>query len=169
MTETSSVVSGIEPLIRPAEEKDRPAICLMDHEGRMHVASSRGGDAWIAEHPPIEEILGTSGMRILVAELSGVVVGFSSSFDKEVRDRGRVCSIERIYVDACAREVGCGDALLAEEIAGALERRCGIIEARALPGDRETKNLYERAGITARSITVSKRLNDPSTEEVVSR
>jgi len=35
-----------------------------------------------------------------------------------------------------------------------------IVEAEALPGDRETKNLYERAGITARNIVVSKRLVD---------
>ena len=32
------------------------------------------------------------------------------------------------------------------------------LEGEALPGDRETKNLYERAGITARLITVSKSL-----------
>lgn len=169
MTENSPEVSGIQPLIRLAEEKDHSAVCLMDHEARRRVAGTRGGDAWIAEHPPIEDLLNTSGLRILVAELSGVVVGFSSSFDQDIRGRGRVCSIERVYVDVSAREIGCGDALLAEEISRALERRCGIIEARALPGDRETKNLYERAGITARSITVSKRLNDPSTEEPASR
>ena len=32
------------------------------------------------------------------------------------------------------------------------------IEAVALPGDRETKNLFERAGLTARKITVYKSL-----------
>ncbi len=36
-------------------------------------------------------------------------------------------------------------------------RRAGmrLLEGEALPGDRDTKNLYERAGIKARLITVS--------------
>ena len=33
-----------------------------------------------------------------------------------------------------------------------------LIEAETLPGDRHLKNLYERAGVAARLITVSKRL-----------
>ena len=33
-----------------------------------------------------------------------------------------------------------------------------VVEGTALPGDRDTKNLYERAGITARKIIVSTRL-----------
>jgi len=35
---------------------------------------------------------------------------------------------------------------------------CAAIEGEALPGDRDVKNLYERAGITARLIVVSKAL-----------
>ena len=33
-----------------------------------------------------------------------------------------------------------------------------LVEGHALPGDRNIKNLYERAGVTARLITVSRRL-----------
>ena len=40
----------------------------------------------------------------------------------------------------------------------AVEAGASVLEGQALPGDRETKNLYERAGITARLITVSRRL-----------
>jgi GNAT superfamily N-acetyltransferase len=169
MTEDSAKIPRIEPIIRAAVKEDRPAIVLMDLEGRSRVAGQRGGDAWIAEHPPIEDLLRNPDVRVLVAELTGVVIGFSSSFDVQDLLRGRICCIERVYVDVGAREIGCGDALLAEEISAALIRHCEIIEAHALPGDRETKNLYERAGITARSITVSKRLSDPSTEERASR
>ena len=59
-----------------------------------------------------------------------------------------------------ARELGFGDALLAAMIDIGRSRGCRHVEAHALPGDRETKNLYERAGITARLITVSRRLDD---------
>ena len=37
----------------------------------------------------------------------------------------------------------------------ARHRGCSLLEGASLPGDRETKNLYERAGIKARLITVS--------------
>lgn len=167
MSEPSS--SGVAPLVRLAIESDRSAVCAMDRRGREKAAGTRGGDGWIAEHPPIDELLEKSGTRILVAELAGVVVGFSSSFDNVEDTRGRVCCVERVYVEEEAREVGCGDALLAQEISGALVRGCEIIEAQSLPGDRETKNLYERAGITARLITVSKRLSGPSIEVPASR
>jgi hypothetical protein len=33
-----------------------------------------------------------------------------------------------------------------------------VLEGTALPGDRDTKNLYERAGVVARKIVVSKPL-----------
>ena len=73
--------------------------------------------------------------------------------------RGRVFTVERVYVRDQARELGFGDALVAAAMREAEAERCQYFEAVALPGDRETKNLYERAGITARSIVVSRRFD----------
>ena len=64
----------------------------------------------------------------------------------------------QVYVEPQAREVGFGDWLLEAALAEARTQGCIVIEGYALPGDRATKNLYERAGITARKITVSKAL-----------
>ena len=57
-----------------------------------------------------------------------------------------------------AREVGFGDALLESAVEAGRAAGCVVIEGEALPGDRDLKNLYERAGITARLIIVSKPL-----------
>jgi len=65
-----------------------------------------------------------------------------------------------VHVVTAARELGFGDALLVSMIDIGRSHGCRHVEAQALPGDRETKNLYERAGITARLITVSRRLDD---------
>ena len=67
----------------------------------------------------------------------------------------------REYSCTLAPQIGCGDALVdeARSIAKSGSRR---LEAIALPGDRETKNLYERAAITAKAITVAVDLSDPS-------
>ena len=40
----------------------------------------------------------------------------------------------------------------------AREQELTALDALALPGDRETKNLYERSGLVARLITVTKKL-----------
>lgn len=133
------------------------------------MGGQRGGEAWLAEHPPLDELLKDGMFRVLVAVLGEEIVGYSISTDEADHQRGLICRIERVYVDKGAREIGCGDSLLAEEIRRARNRSCDWIEADALPGDRETKNLYERAGITARRITVSKRLSDPSIAEDASR
>ena len=63
-----------------------------------------------------------------------------------------------MYVEPEARELGFGDDLLAMATAAARDRGCVALEATALPGDRMTKNLYERAGITTRKLTVWTRL-----------
>ena len=53
---------------------------------------------------------------------------------------------------------GFGDALLESAVEAGRAAGCVVIEGEALPGDRDLKNLYERAGITARLIIVSKPL-----------
>ncbi|MEZ5297807.1 MAG: GNAT family N-acetyltransferase [Ilumatobacteraceae bacterium] len=72
-----------------------------------------------------------------------------------------------VYVDDVfvhqAREVGFGDALLAAVIERGVGRGARRIEAEALPGDRDTKNLYERAAITAKRITLSAAIGDAGT------
>ena len=69
-----------------------------------------------------------------------------------------VARIDQVFVDADARELGFGDALVAAAMAWGREVGAELVEAETLPGDRNLKNLYERAGVTARLITVSKRL-----------
>ncbi len=75
-----------------------------------------------------------------------------------IADPMPVARIDQVFVDADARELGFGDALVAAAMDWGREVGAELIEAETLPGDRNLKNLYERAGVTARLITVSKRL-----------
>mgnify|MGYP003348556134 CR=1 FL=1 len=61
----------------------------------------------------------------------------------------------QVFVEAEARELGLGDALLGTAIDAARRTGCSRLEGSALPGDRLTKNLYERAGVVARKIVLS--------------
>ena len=146
---------SVEPDIRLAVSGDEDIIVELDSALRASVAGQRGGAGWLAEHPGISTII--SHCQILVATIEGAVVGFLASRTSSDA-RGTVTTVDRVFVHPSTRELGCGDALLAECIAQASRAGCSVVDATALPGDRETKNLYERAGVTARSITLSRDL-----------
>lgn len=132
----------------------------MDTVARAPMDIQRGGPEWLVEHQgmalwTIEEILN----RTLVAEYSGAIVGFLVFQIVDQPGRGLICTIDRVYVEEQAREMGCGDGLLALATEIAVQGRCASIEGNALPGDRETKNLYERASMKARKIITSRDLS----------
>jgi GNAT superfamily N-acetyltransferase len=55
--------------------------------------------------------------------------------------------------------VGIGELVMDALVAWAQDHGCEAIDAVALPGDRETKNFFERFGLTARAIVVHRRLD----------
>ena len=89
-----------------------------------------------------------------LAHIDDVVVGYM------VADLGgdHIVRIDQVWVTPEARELGFGDGLLEAAIASARERGAIAVEGQSLPGDRQTKNLYERAGIVARLITTYREL-----------
>jgi GNAT superfamily N-acetyltransferase len=158
---------SVEVIVRAAREADTEQCEAIDFSARQGLSDQRGGEAWLAEHEPLSHV-GDWLTHSFVAEIDTVIVGFLVGGVVDT-SRGRVFRVDRVYVVADARELGCGDDLLAAAMSRAGETGCAFLEAVALPGDRDTKNLYERAGVTARSITVSKRLSGPSSSADASR
>lgn len=153
----------ISPLIRHALPEDAAELNDLEELARLGIREARGGKRLLELVPPRQGNWFTSGLVVLVAVIEDLPVGYL------VMNPGDIAVIEAVFVHAQAREVGCGDALLeaAREIAQSAGSR--RLEAIALPGDRETKNLYERAAITAKAITVSVDLSSPSNSERVSQ
>ena len=91
---------------------------------------------------------------VYAAVIDDVLVGYL------VADLGddSIVRIDQVWVTPEARELGFGDNLLAAAIDSARSRGAVAVEGQALPGDRHTKNLYERAGIVARLITTFRSL-----------
>ena len=139
----------IDPSVRPATAADVADVAWLEDLARTSLVGQRGGDRWLATHPPHGGRPAGDG-RVWVAAIDGVVLGYLV-----MTVGGEVARVTDVYVHPDAREVGCGDGLLAAALDAARQAGAGVLEAEALPGDRETKNLYERAGITARLITVS--------------
>ena len=148
----------IDPMVRradPANGDDLSQLEGLEREARAALVGARGGDRWLAEH----QIVGQSWAErctqaaVWVAHIGEVVVGFLVA---EVGADG-VLYIDQVWVTPDARELGFGDALLHAAIEAGRSDGAAAVEGQALPGDRHTKNLYERAGIVARLITTYRR------------
>ena len=139
----------IDPIVRPATDLDIVEVAWLESLARAALVGQRGGDRWLATHEPHGGAT-AAGRSIWVATIDDVVVGYLlARFD------GDLVTILDVFVHPGARELGFGDELLAAAVAAARSSGAGLLEGEALPGDRHTKNLYERAGIKARLITVS--------------
>jgi GNAT superfamily N-acetyltransferase len=143
-------------VVRPANHDDAAALHDLEAQARHALIDQRGGAALLAEQPAVGDwraAIEDHSRWIGVGELDGFVVGYI-----EMVSRGDIADVRQIYVEEGARELGFGDEMLEAARGEAQRRGCSVLEGTALPGDRETKNLYERAGMTARKITVSTRL-----------
>jgi len=146
----------MEQVIRRLAAQDAAVVAQLESDARASLIDQRGGPAHLAEREPVAEwtsLADSADRPVWVSTIDDVVVGYL-----ELAIVGDTARVMQVYVEPLAREVGFGDWLLEAALGEARQRGCKVIEGFALPGDRATKNLYERAGITARKITVSKNL-----------
>lgn len=148
-------MSVIDPDVRVADAGDADDIAQLDllhTDARAALVGQRGGDRWLIEHPPVGDwtaLANSAGVDVLVAHIGPVVVGYM------VAELGSdsILRVDQVWVDPIARENGFGDHLLELAMDRAKASGAIAVQGESLPGDRHTKNLYERAGIVARLIT----------------
>jgi GNAT superfamily N-acetyltransferase len=144
----------VQEQVRLLAHHDCADVADLEAAARSALAEQRGGPAHLAETAPVGDWSRlVDEQRVWVATFDDLVVGYLEL----VIDNARA-EVRQVYVHPEARELGFGDQLLATATAAARSAGCTVLEGTALPGDRETKNLYERAGIVARKIVVSTRL-----------
>jgi GNAT superfamily N-acetyltransferase len=145
----------IDPLVRRAEAADSDQLCWLEDLARTTLTDQRGGPRWLATHAERGEewVAAIETCDVFVAHIDQVIVGYLVA-----SRRDDVLTIDDVFVHVEARELGFGDAMLEAALDGGRQAGLRLLEGEALPGDRDTKNLYERAGIKARLITVSTEL-----------
>jgi GNAT superfamily N-acetyltransferase len=150
----------MDPVVRRAVAGDCPQIARLELLARGAATDIRGGLQRLAECPPVADwaaLIDAANTSVYVGVIDEVVVGYMLLVRAHALDRGLVT---HAFVEAEARELGFGDTMLEHAIADTRAAGLAGIESIALPGDRETKNLFERAGMTARKITVYKSLGE---------
>jgi len=147
--------------VRQALASDIEELRRFETEARSQLEKFRGGARLAAELPEVGSLWGeridSPRWTVFVAGLDGVPMGYLCIDFEAQRDAPL---IEAVYVTADARELGIGDAMVSAAIEECLRHGADAIDAYALPGDRETKNLFERSGLTARLLIVTKKIGE---------
>ena len=137
-------------VVRTALNEDSPRIAELRESLRRTMHDFRGGALLWEERHNYPDMNNTT---VYVAELCGYVVGFMV-----LCLRGSEIEIFEVHVDADSRGIGAGDAMISAAIAVAQDQRVVALRAEALPGDRDTKNLFERAGLISQRLIMRKQI-----------
>jgi len=150
---------------RPATNDDVNRIAELARIAIAELAATKGGTVWArreGRNEPVEESIraeiADDAALTLVGTIDDVVVGYAIAIVEVLPDEGRLARLTDLYVEPDGREVGVGELLLDRVLAWATEARCFGIDSIALPGNRETKNFFESAGMVARAIIVHRSL-----------
>ena len=150
---------------RPARDDELPRVLELAHELRDELRAMRGGALWETREarvqPTLEAfkaLLAREDARIVIGALDDVVVGYGTAELEQLRDGAVLGIIGDLYVEPEARAVGVGELIADALVAFCVDAGCTGIDAFALPGHREAKNFFERAGFTARALVMHKRL-----------
>ena len=132
---------------------------------RVELGEERGGPLWATREARTEPLdaafdalVGRDDAALLVGTYDDVVVGFGAAHVEVLRDGSRLGVVDEIYVEPEARAVGVGELLVARLVDFCGATGCAGVDATALPGHRQAKNFFERAGFSARLLVMHKSL-----------
>ena len=150
---------------RPAVREEVDQLAELVARGQTELTGRRGGPLWAqrdAAHPldaaALSVLVTDPDALVLVGTFDDVVVGYGIVQLERLRDGTTLAVIDGLYVEPGARGVGVGEAVMDAVVTWSESKGCRGIDGFALPGDRETKNFFERFGLTARAILVHRSL-----------
>jgi len=146
---------------RVATEADLARVCDLARLLRAQLLEERGGPLWSvreARPEPLElafaALIKGADATVLVGTLDEHVVAYGVAEVEALRDDSRLGVISEIYVQPEARGVGVGELLVTALVEYCTDAGCLGVDATALPGDRQAKNFFERAGFSARLLVM---------------
>ena len=150
---------------RTATDEDREILVELADRAIVELTPTRGGPLWARregrERPliaSIDQALGDPNTQVVVGTIDDLVFGYGIVQLEKLRDGGILGVLSDLYVQPEARGIGVGEAMMDLVIEWCQTRDCLGIDSIALPGNRATKNFFERYGLTARAILVHRSL-----------
>lgn len=150
---------------RPATPSDLPQLAALATEALAELAPLRGGAVFVHREgraAPVEETLRrdleADDATVIAGTIDDTVVGYAAGRTETLRDGTTLGVIDDLYVVEGARSVGVGEVMMGELLEWFRSQGCAGVDATALPGNRATKNFFERSGFTARLLVMHHRL-----------
>lgn len=162
--------ADLDIAVRDGQQRDAEPLARIRSHHLASIADARGG-ALLTETDQAHNgddhrghfarILASSDHHLVVGTLDGYPFGYGVLSVVSLGAGRLLGTIEELVVEADAREVSLGEAIMKELVDHAGARGCFGIDSRALPGDRQTKNFFESFGLKARMLVVHKALGQP--------
>jgi GNAT superfamily N-acetyltransferase len=150
---------------RPATVDDLPMLVELYRAYRSALVDERGGATHLLKEAFSEplgdrfsSIVGDDQWLVLVGTFDEAAAGLSAARIETLPDGSLLVTVEVIYVDPQAREVGVGEELLHTVMRWATEHAAAGVDVRVLPGMRASKNFLEGSGFAARLLVMHHKL-----------
>ncbi|MGA3214728.1 MAG: GNAT family N-acetyltransferase [Acidimicrobiales bacterium] len=150
---------------RLVTEGDLPVFVELYSSYREALVNERGGAVHLLKEAfaePLETqftaMLHDSESLLLFGLLEEVPVGVAVARLEETSDSSLQATIEVLFVDPPAREVGVGEKLVEAVVDWARRRGATGLDVWVLPGVREAKNFLEGSGFVARLLVMHRQL-----------
>ncbi len=154
--------------VRPARREDADRCGDLCRAALDELQQARGGALFVRRETGLiakalmrpgglDRLLADPKRHTLVGTVDDSVMGMAMGRLDAVGET-RLGVIDAFYVEAGARGVGVGAALLDGLVTWLGAAGCRGVDINALPGDRGTKNLLEASGFKARLITMHRPL-----------
>jgi GNAT superfamily N-acetyltransferase len=154
-----------EESARPATLEDLPALVDLARAAIAEKQEQKGGVLWARRERRSDPLDGSLAAAIaaddhavLVGLIDDTAVGFGAAHVEVLADGGRLGIVDEVYVDPGARAIGVGEVVMEQLVQWCHAQGCFGVDSLALPGDRATKNFFERFGLVARAIVVHRPL-----------
>lgn len=151
---------------RPATSSDLPQLAELADQALAELAPTRGGAVFVQREgraTPVADTLARDfedpGAVVLAGTIDDTVVGYAVGRTETLRDGSLLGIVDDLFVVEGARGVAVGEAMMNELLAWFRTRGCAGVDATALPGNRATKNFFERSGFTARLLVMHHRFD----------
>jgi GNAT superfamily N-acetyltransferase len=152
--------------VRPATEDDLARLAELARAAIAELTPMKGGAVWAAREARVEPVeaslkasLADEVTRVVVGTIDDFPVGYAAVRVEVLNDASRLGVVDDIFVEEGARQVGVGEAMMADLVAWCEEQGCTGMDAMALPGHRSAKNFFEESGFTARKLVMHHRLD----------
>ncbi len=150
--------------VREGTASDIGSILELQRHFETEILEERGGTLWVAQiadkygalEVRFERYRSSEQFRCAIASFHNAIAGYAATQIESGTVAPTVANVLELYVEPEFRNLGIGEALIADASDWGRKHNAGYLESSVLPGARISKNFFEAHAMKARLLRVSK-------------